>query len=324
MDRKQINITAIILFQTEYDYGDFILFVSVIIKSILLPISVIGNVTTVLIYCTHGLRRHSMSFYFCAMGIINIVYACIQSAYVFQISIRRPAPTTVLCRFYFATISALQNISASLLMFATIDRLRFIVYPSRFLFVQRKSFQTASLTVICLVFFSANVPYGLNHKAKLGVCQIVNYTTNSVYTWINLATFSIGPSVVMFLSSYMLVVAMRKSRKTIKNTRLVSKKTKFVVNILSMNMMFFLTSFLNCFMQVFYNLLLSYYREFYWLHWGKIYLVAGVFELINFFFHFTCQIFVHLYTNKIFFEIFMCYFRKICRTTKDLKSFSEI
>ena len=132
--------------------------VALVIASILLLIiGIFGNALAIYNFSTtKELKKHSTTVYFICVCILNIIISlCLpyeMLPFITEI-------TTINCKIYLALVVTVPKIKAWILVFTSLERLKSVLAPRRFNFINKLKFQLVAILLTLVVAVLLSVPY---------------------------------------------------------------------------------------------------------------------------------------------------------------------
>lgn len=319
---------------SENEYREFYLKLEEFDKSLnliypllIMFLGLIGNTFTIYIFSKKCFRKCSIGTYYSYLSLIDSLILVLGSTRFFleannQINITTLSNLT--CKFFTSTMYILQQISAWILMFASLDRIFLVKVPPVLIFKNVKKLKIFVILATTLFLIFLNIPnimfLEIKHKdikqynrsiINVKYCELTDgsFFNNNVADIIDLFLFAIIPFVVMLISSIIISRIIFFSKRKFYRTNMKKNKRdyQFAITILAMNFLFLILNLPICLHLLFRNFTDESKREYNErVLYNIVYTISNILSYLNF----SNSIFVNLALNHLFRKEFIKIFLK--------------
>lgn len=240
---------------------------------LLLILNLVGDILQIIVFSSNSLKKLSVSFYLKSMAIVDIFASLVYIKSFFDNVIKFYIVDhgTFLCKFINYYMYIFPSIRVWLQVAASFDRMRTIIFPSKFLFTTKLKFKLVILAVIIIysMVFYLEIPiivrlYGWYEDTITGDFQEadpstpMNLTNTTIlvywcYTdlwdmviFMDMGNSKVAPFIFMTLSSVATVVYVIKKRKSTQgslNDFSASRRTRlrdvrFAITIITLDVLY--------------------------------------------------------------------------------------
>ena len=232
-------------------------FFSTFYPLIIVPLGLIGNILTYIIFGRKRLKNISVSIFFRYMSVTNslCLIQYMQHYLKYNDIINLRTLSFLSCKISYFCILFLGPTSAWVLCYVSIERFITIQYPRKSLIIKKKFFQRSIIFTILVISFVVYSPYLFfletitpNDGKNKTFCKCVNQIYD-ILTFIDFAYSTLIPFLIMFIFSLLIIYSFIKSKNRIAvlfasvDRKRVSRDRKFCITILILNFIFLI---LNC------------------------------------------------------------------------------
>jgi hypothetical protein len=235
---------------------------------LILVMGSIGNCLVYKIYSTPRFRKLSISLYFMAASIVDLVMVTVNLIILysnFQFNFVPQNQNDILCRLAWWLTFAFGPISPWLSVAISFDRFFNVLYPRRFPILTKFNFQLSIILAVCLYNFLyyAQILWNFNWTPNGSVINTTsfdpvlnetvvtssfegdgsgqcNMTTGNILFWMDLFNSTLVPFVLMIFLSCAMIRGIRESRKrmTVINSKTQLRDQKFAITTITLNVVF--------------------------------------------------------------------------------------
>lgn len=219
-------------------------------------VGVSGNSLMFLVYyCQSNLRKLSVSAYFRAIALVNILVNlfAINTILIYKANVFLPLLSQSACKAFYFLIIWSGAVTAWLEVVASIDRLLTIVYPNRFRLIQKSSFSFLIISLVLVynvgIYFKIIIEYQFNvfDNPEWNSCTCSKAEKKNIDT-IDFFNSTVVPFLFMLVSSSATLAGIIRSRRRLRSLssrldmatrRRQFRDTKFGATLIILNIEFF-------------------------------------------------------------------------------------
>ena len=278
---------------------------SIISSAVFVPIGVIGNIISIVIFGHSQFRKQPIATYLIIVSIINITVIIQIPNQLLNNYWTGISDWNILCKLTIAIFIITRKAETWTVSLCSVDRMVTVMAPMKFQFKDTKTFQIVSVILICLINVAADFPiyfstksYAIPNNETLCFFPLEpDYFWFTQYSQISLTIFGSGlPFLIMITSSVLIVWTLLKSKVKLSRSKRFQKELNLTRSLVLMDAFFILTA-LPMVIDVYINLI------------SDLFVYEILYMLSNFYNIFLFLLFFSF--NKLYRAIFYNLFRNL-------------